>query len=346
MECGMLKNIALGTYITGETLLHRLQARTKILLLVWCIGWSFVASSFRWHFAPYVALVCCALSALVLSGISPLVLWKRVRILLLLLLLGIPPVFFEASDNPKYRVLFPVGPVVMNYGTARLLLWIGTGVAFLLLAILHTVLRGKRGLGLIKFLLGLALVVQAIVLWLIGGEQASAALTLGPLRVTDYAVWLVVIFFVMLLIFYSFSMILTTTTAPIALVEGMSMLMTPLRKLRLPVDDFTLMAMLALRFVPTLLEEVETLLKAQTSRGADFSTGSLLERLQSLRTLFVPLVQGTFRRASELATALEARGYEVEGRQTRLYETSLSRIDYLTLGIVVLVSIGSFFIPF
>jgi energy-coupling factor transport system permease protein len=101
------------------------------------------------------------------------------------------------------------------------------------------------------------------------------------------------------------------------------------------------MALIALRFVPTLLEELEQLIKAQTSRGADLASGTLRERLQSLVMLFVPLMQGVLRRASELATALEARGYQVQGEQTFLHETAFGWLDYFVLVTVVLVMIGA-----
>ena len=118
-------------------------------------------------------------------------------------------------------------------------------------------------------------------------------------------------------------------------------MLTPLRWLRLPVDDFALMALIALRFIPTLFEEIEQLLKAQTSRGADYSHGTLRERVQSMVALFVPLLQGVLRRAADLATALEARGYEVKGRQTFLHEKSFGAADYGVLGVVAVITIGS-----
>jgi energy-coupling factor transport system permease protein len=118
------------------------------------------------------------------------------------------------------------------------------------------------------------------------------------------------------------------------------MLLTPLRWLRLPVDDFALMTLIALRFIPTLLEEIDLLVKAQLSRGADLAHGSLRARLQSLVALFIPFVQGTMRRAADLATALEARGYQVEGRQTLLHETSLRPADYIAIGAVLVSTVG------
>jgi len=117
-----------------------------------------------------------------------------------------------------------------------------------------------------------------------------------------------------------------------------------MRWLKLPVDDFALMTLIALRFIPTLIEEVEQLIKAQTARGADYTHGTIRERSQSLLALFIPLLQDVLRRASDLATALESRGYEVGSRQTRLHEKRLGAIDYSVLATVAVITIASLFV--
>ncbi|MEO7911913.1 MAG: energy-coupling factor transporter transmembrane component T, partial [Roseiflexaceae bacterium] len=150
--------------------------------------------------------------------------------------------------------------------------------------------------------------------------------------------------YVVFLALYTLALLLTMTTTPVALIEGLTMLLAPLRRLQLPIDEFALMALLALRFIPTLTEEVELLIKAQTARGADFTHGILHERAQSLAALFVPLLQGALRRAADLATALEARGYTTDGRQTLLHEGQLAARDYVTFVAVVLVTIGALLI--
>jgi energy-coupling factor transport system permease protein len=187
----------------------------------------------------------------------------------------------------------------------------------------------------------LLLLIALITLVLLSGPAASAPLHIGPYLITYSGVWVLMTFFVALIVLYVCSLLLTMTTSPVALVEGLTMLLSPLRRLKLPVDDFALMCLIALRFMPTLLEEVEQLIKAQTSRGADMTRGTIRERLQSLAMLFIPLMQGVLRRAAELATALEARGYEVEGRQTFLHETSFGLADYVVLGGLVVVTVGA-----
>jgi energy-coupling factor transport system permease protein len=154
---------------------------------------------------------------------------------------------------------------------------------------------------------------------------------LGPIVVTYDGIWFVLSFTAIFLLLYLGSMALTMTTTPVALAEGMVLLLRPLRRLRLPVDEFGLMTLVALRFVPVLVQEAEQLIKAQVSRGADLTTGSLGARIRGIGTLLVPLVQGALRRAEGLASALESRGYGVTGEATLLHEGPLRVADWLTL---------------
>jgi len=176
-------------------------------------------------------------------------------------------------------------------------------------------------------------------LWLV--QVTSRNFLLGPVLVTYDNVWFLLSGFTFFLVLYTLALLLTMTTTPVALIEGMTLLLAPLRWLRLPVDDFALMTLLALRFIPTLIEEIEQLVKAQASRGADFSRGTIRERLQSISALFIPFMQGTLRCAAELATALEARGYQGDKPPTPLHETSLGMVDYTVLSVVVLVMVGA-----
>ncbi len=163
--------------------------------------------------------------------------------------------------------------------------------------------------------------------------------TFGPVVITDEGVWLLVALFVALPALFTLSLLLTMTTPPVAMLEGMTILLAPLRRLRLPVDDFALMTLIALRFVPTLTEETDQLIKAQTARGADLLQGTLRDRMRSIPALFVPLVHGALRRADDLAIALESRGYETENGPTMLHEGPLGGADYAVFGILALVAI-------
>ncbi|GLV60236.1 hypothetical protein KDH_70560 [Dictyobacter sp. S3.2.2.5] len=191
----------------------------------------------------------------------------------------------------------------------------------------------------------LAVLGSLLFFWLTNGYAANRPMQVGPLIITQQGAWLTVVTFVAFCVLFVSSTLLTMTTRPVALIEGLTLLLSPLRRLKLPVDDFALMLLLALRFIPTLLEEADQLMKAQAARGADIMHGTARERFQSLAMFFVPLVQGVLRRASELATALDARGYQSEGPRTLLYEQPLGRLDYLVLGLVILVTTVPLFLP-
>jgi energy-coupling factor transport system permease protein len=340
----MLSKFALGVYYPGYSPIHRLQARTKLILIAWFVIWLVVAHRFFWHFGPSVVVLGFSFGGLLLAGISPRTIWQRMWLISLLLLLGAIPTLF--STEVDKRKLYPIGPFLTTYGFVNTLLFtIGAVLIVLLVASripqLQAVLPVLRRM---RVLIVLLLLVDLFTLWLLYDKPASMPLPIGPFIITYGGVWTLQTFFVMLLALYAFSLLLTMTTSPVALIEGLTMLLAPLRKLKLPVDDFALMSLLALRFIPTLLEEVEQLIKAQTARGADLTHGSLAERLQSLTMLFTPMLQGIFRRAAELATALEARGYASEGRQTMLHETKFGRVDYTVIAVVVIVSVASLFI--
>ncbi len=340
----MLKNISIGVYYPGNSLLHRLQARTKLLVLLWIVIWLTIANQRIWHFVPFAVVVVLMSIGIALSHISLYELWRRTWLLLLLIVLGAVPTLFTLSDKLD-KPIYTFGPWYVSYGVAY---QIGV-VALIVLGVpllssflpgirrvwQHAWLRRSRAL---LFLLVLVLVAS---LWFVQTFPATNTFPLGPLVITRSGLWFQASFFAMLLVLYIFSLLLTMTTSPVALIEGLTMLLAPLRRLRLPVDDFALMALVALRFIPTLLEETEQLMKAQSARGADMARGALRERVQSLTLLFVPLMNAVLRRAAELGTALEARGYEVEGKQTRLYESSFAFADYLVMGVVVLVTLVS-----
>ncbi|MFC7394876.1 energy-coupling factor transporter transmembrane component T family protein [Scopulibacillus cellulosilyticus] len=112
--------------------------------------------------------------------------------------------------------------------------------------------------------------------------------------------------------------LLTLTTTPIDITDGIEILLGPLKKMKLPIHEFALMMSISLRFIPTLLEETEKIMKAQSARGSDFTSGSLKSRIKAIIPLLVPLFVSAFKRAEELAMAMEARGYRGDKGRTRL----------------------------
>lgn len=342
----MFKNISLGVYYPGNSLLHRLQARTKLLVMLWLVVVLVIAEQRVWHFAPYGALVLLLVLGVAASGISLLHIWQRMWLLTLLALLGIIPVLLfpgQADAQPLYSA----GPALISYALIRLAI-LGYSVllsTYIILSLLPIpslrVLMKQPWLRRTRVPLFMLTCVVLIYLWLIRAMPPSNTIPLGPLVITHDGVWTLMTFFTVFLALYAFSLLLTMTTSPVALIEGLTALLAPLRRLHLPVDDFALMTLIALRFIPTLIDEAEQLIKAQTSRGADFSQGTIRERSQSMVMLFIPFMQGALRRAADLATALESRGYEFSGQQTRLYERSFGMVDYVVLGGVVVVTLGT-----
>lgn len=334
----LLKNVSLGIYYPGSSLLHRLQARTKLLLMTMMVVALIIADHTYWDFTPYVVAAALMLLGLACSGISPREMWRRLWLLVAIVTLTTALGFFVPVGIPDSGRILAVLPsldltpmVLANAGIA-----LASGIAiFLLLARLpfpslrapafQRKLKLARRTGIILILL-----LVPGMLYAFFRQHGHNGPRLAYMLTYD-SVWYNGIFFAIFLIIYPCSLLITMTTSPVALIEGLTMLLKPLRWLRLPVDDFALMTLLALRFVPTLLEEIEQLARAQAARGASMNAGPLRARVQSALALFVPFLRNTLRRAAELATALEARGYQVDGQQTRLHEKPLALIDYLAL---------------
>ena len=129
--------------------------------------------------------------------------------------------------------------------------------------------------------------------------------------------------------------ILTLTTTPIEITDGMESLLSPFKKLGLPVHELALMMSISLRFIPTLMEETDKIAKAQMARGADFTSGPIKDRLKAVVPLLVPLFISAFKRAEELATAMEARGYQGGEGRTKLRQLKWKMIDTSVLTLLV-----------
>ena len=127
--------------------------------------------------------------------------------------------------------------------------------------------------------------------------------------------------------------LLTYTTSPIALTDGLESLLSPLKKLHFPVHELAMMMSIALRFIPTLIEETDKIISAQKARGADFETGNIFRRAKALIPILVPLFVSAFRRADELATAMECRCYHGGEGRTKLKLLHYRAADFVTLGL-------------
>ncbi|MGX8693128.1 MAG: energy-coupling factor transporter transmembrane component T family protein [Clostridia bacterium] len=244
----MLKDITLGQYFPGDTIVHRLDPRTKIVLLVVYIVALFQAVGW-WSYA--LVLTVTALT-MILGRITPKNIFK-----------GLKPMLFIIALTALLNIFYTQGtPIVEG--------------------------------------------------WIVTWEGISRSVQM--------------ILRIVLLIAGTF--LLTYTTSPIALTDGLEKLLNPLKKIRVPVHEMTLMMSMALRFIPTLIEETDKIMSAQKARGADFETGSLMQRAKALLPILVPLFVSAFRRADELAVAMESRCYHGGEGRTRMKQMKLQGIDY------------------
>lgn len=145
--------------------------------------------------------------------------------------------------------------------------------------------------------------------------------------------------FIMLILMTS---LLTLTTTPIEITDAIEELLHPFKKLKMPVHELALMMSISLRFIPTLMQETEKISRAQASRGVDFRTGPIKERVQAVVPLLVPLFVSAFKRAEELAMAMEARGYQGGEGRTKLRELKIVKLDWIAFIIFGFVLVGLF----
>ncbi|MGN0711746.1 MAG: energy-coupling factor transporter transmembrane component T family protein [Anaerovoracaceae bacterium] len=169
---------------------------------------------------------------------------------------------------------------------------------------------------------------------------------LGFLRLTREGLYNACFMGIRLVLLIFGSSLLTLTTKPISLTDGIEYLLNPLRKIGVPAHELAMMMTIALRFIPTLLEETDKIMKAQTARGADFESGNLIKRAKSLIPILVPLFISAFRIAQDLAMAMEARCYRGGMNRTRLHEMKLKGRDFaatvVEIGFLVLIIVQSY----
>ncbi|CAN5902071.1 energy-coupling factor transporter transmembrane component T [soil metagenome] len=159
----------------------------------------------------------------------------------------------------------------------------------------------------------------------------------GILEVHEGGLWLGFLLALRILLLVSAAGLLTATTAPVALADGIEDLLSPLKKVRFPAHEVAMMMTIALRFIPTLYEESQKIIKAQAARGSDASDGGIVRRVRAMVPVLVPLTIGAFRRADELAEAMESRGYRGGEGRTRFRELRFRSRDALALAGTLLI---------
>ena len=249
----MLKDITLGQYFPGDTVVHRLDPRTKLIGLVCYIVALFLAKS--WISYAVMAVVLVTLSALA-------------HIRAKTLLSGLKPLIFIVIFTGLLNLFYTEGRVLVRW-------WI--------------------------------------------------------FRITYEGIYRTILMVLRILLLVSCTFLLTYTTSPLELTDGLERLLRPLKKIGFPVHELAMMMSIALRFIPTLIEETDKIMSAQKARGADFETGSLIARAKALLPVLVPLFVSAFRRADELATAMECRCYHGGEGRTRMKVLRMKAADYVTL---------------
>ncbi|RIW29957.1 energy-coupling factor transporter transmembrane protein EcfT [Bacillus salacetis] len=195
----------------------------------------------------------------------------------------------------------------------------------------------------VKFLIGglkpvMWLVLFTFLLHIFFTKEGEVLLDVGFLKIHEeglrQAVFISLRFTYLILV----TTLLTLTTSPISITDGLETLLNPLKKVRFPVHEMALMMSISLRFIPTLMEETDKIIKAQTARGAELASGPVKERIKSIVPLLIPLFVGAFKRAEDLATAMEARGYKGGEGRTKYRVLHWTVTDTAVLGSLVVLA--------
>lgn len=195
----------------------------------------------------------------------------------------------------------------------------------------------------LKPLVFIVVFTSAINLFMTEGQIAqigSVPLKLGFLKITNEGIVMAVKMTARLIFLVAGTSVLTFTTSPIVLTDGIESLLSPFRKIGVPAHELAMMMSIAIRFIPTLLEETDKIMKAQASRGADFENGSIIKRIKALVPILVPLFISSFRRADELALAMECRCYRGGKGRTRLKSLKICHIDYAACAVMLMFVLG------
>lgn len=234
--------------------------------------------------------------------------------------------------DPRTKLIFLVVYIIALFNAKS---WISYGVVFCFLVTsicisqipLKALLRGMKPLVFILVFTGI------LNLFFTPGERVIVAF--WGLKITVEGVVQAFFMVTRILMLISGTFLMTYTTSPIALTDGLESLLGPLKKIHLPVHELAMMMCIALRFIPTLIEETDKIMSAQKARGADFESGKLMERVKALVPILVPLFISAFRRADELATAMECRCYQGGNGRTKMKLLRYKRRDFYGFGIAV-----------
>ena len=186
------------------------------------------------------------------------------------------------------------------------------------------------------------LMLFTFILHILFTREGAVIVELGPLKIYEEGLRQGIFISLRFLVLVFMTSVLTLTTSPISITDGIETLLNPLKKLKLPVHELALMMSIALRFIPTLMDETDKIMKAQMARGSDLSAGPLLDRIKAIVPLLVPLFVSAFKRAEDLATAMEVRGYKGGEGRTRYRQLKWGIGDTVILIVLAVLAVVLF----
>lgn len=241
--------------------------------------------------------------------------------------------------DPRIKILAAIAMIVAIF-LAKNVAAFGLLLLFTFGMILCSGIPAKTIFGGLKAIAVVIALTTVLNLFFTKGES-SPLVKWGPLEIYTEGIWYTVFIFVRIItLLILTSLVLTYTTSPVDLTGGIERLLSPLKKIGLPIHEFAMMMTTALRFIPTLIEETDRIMSAQKSRGADFSSGNLLKRVKALIPVLIPLLISAFRRALELADAMECRCYRGGNGRTRMKELKLDADDIVFFALTLLLIAG------
>jgi len=258
-----MNNLILGRYFPGDSIIHRLDPRAKLVAAIYFIFILFIANNWQTY-----------------------------------LLVWIFTIVVMRSSNVKFT----------------------------------TYLRGVRPL--------IWLILFTVFLQVLFTAGGILYVDWGPIRISSFGLINGVYIFCRFVMIIFISTVVTLTTKPIDLTDGINSLLRPLRKLKVPVDDFSLMLSISLRFIPTLLDETQKVMDAQRARGTEFGEGSLFKQMKTLVPIFLPLFASSLNRAEEMANTMEVRGYQSSKQRSTFRLLRWHLRDTICLAIMLIVTIG------
>lgn len=235
--------------------------------------------------------------------------------------------------DPRFKIIITLIYILMLFAGDSIIC-LGVGAVFTLLAIILSKIPFKMFLKSIRPLMPFLIITALFNLLFV--SSGDVIFKWKFIEITDDAISISIFMFVRIILLIMGSSLLTYTTSPITLTDAIERLLSPLKKLKLPVHELAMMMSIALRFIPTLIEETEKIMSAQKARGAEIDSGSFMARAKNMVSILVPLFVSSFRRADELATAMECRCYRGGEGRTRLRQLKSAPRDYIALVIAII----------